>query len=349
MATLHALGVLIVVELLIRWVRLPKLSRLLGVRLDLTPSAPPPEPGTIELSERSARRLRSADRVVAVWPFCEGPCLRQSLVTAHLLRAEDPAVRLGVAGAGAAVRAHAWVEIDGRPLEDVAEFAVLHTSPPTHVALTMAAPRIYAQCGMRLRAPLDLRLPEATTDDWDVDVTWGADLTECRERPSGELVAELDLEDGSWWYRASWTGSEYHLRFFECGDFIVSADLDAVEIRSAQTEQSAILPVLMAGTVTSFLLTLRGSTVLHASGVELGGRALAFVGPSGQGKTTLATLVALHGARLLTDDVLTVDPGPPVTCLGGATELRLREAAASSGRRRTGRPRPSRRPTTAWR
>jgi hypothetical protein len=195
--------------------------------------------------------------------------------------------------------------------------------------VTMATPRMYEQCGMRLRAPLDLRLPEATADDWDVDVTWGADLVECRDRPDGELVAELALDDGAWWYRATWTGSEYHLRFFECGDFIVSADLDAVEIRSAQTDQSAILPVLMAGTVTSFLLTLRGSTVLHASGVELDGRALAFVGPSGQGKTTLATLVALHGARLLTDDVLTVDPGPPVTCLGGATELRLREAAAS--------------------
>ena len=100
-------------------------------------------------------------------------------------------------------------------------------------------------------------------------------------------------------------------------------------MRSAHTEQSAILPVLMSGTVTSFLLTLRGSTVLHASGVERTRRALAFVGPSGQGKTTLATLVALQGARLLTDDVLTVDAGPPVTCLGGATELRLREAAAS--------------------
>ncbi len=190
-------------------------------------------------------------------------------------------------------------------------------------------PQIYAQCGMRLRSSIDLYLPEATAGDWDVDVTWGRDLAECRRRPEGRLVAELDLEDGEWWYRATWTGSEYHLRFYDCGDFIVSGALDAVEIRSARTDRSSILPVLMAGTVTSFLLTLRGSTVLHASGVEIDGHALAFVGPSGQGKTTLATLLALAGARLLTDDVLTVDAGPPVTCLGGATELRLRPAAAS--------------------
>jgi hypothetical protein len=134
LTTLHALAVLVTVELLIRWVRLPRLSRMLGVSLDLTPAAPPTTPASIELSARSARRLRAADRVVAVWPFCEGPCLRQSLVTAHLLRDERPAVRLGVAGAGSAVRAHAWVEIDGRPLEDVSEFAVLHHGAPTHVA-----------------------------------------------------------------------------------------------------------------------------------------------------------------------------------------------------------------------
>jgi hypothetical protein len=39
--------------------------------------------------------------------------------------------------------------------------------------------------------------------------------------------------------------------------------------------------------------------------------------------------MCLDGAELVTDDVLTVDPGPPVTCLGGASELRLRTAAAA--------------------
>ncbi len=134
LTTLHALAVLVVVELLIRWVRLQRLSRLLGVRLDLTPGRPASAAQPIELSTRSARRLRGADRVVAVWPFCQGPCLRQSLVTAHLLRDDDPAVRIGVAGTGTGLHAHAWVEIDGQPLEDVSEFAVLGTSLPTHVA-----------------------------------------------------------------------------------------------------------------------------------------------------------------------------------------------------------------------
>jgi hypothetical protein len=46
--------------------------------------------------------------------------------------------------------------------------------------------------------------------------------------------------------------------------------------------------------------------VLHASAVALSGRAIAFLGPSGAGKTTLATRLLARGARLLTDDVLAV-------------------------------------------
>jgi hypothetical protein len=69
-------------------------------------------------------------------------------------------------------------------------------------------------------------------------------------------------------------------------------------------------------------------TVLHASAVALDGVALAFVGQSGRGSSTVAALLCLEGAELATDDVLVVDPSPPVTCTGGAPELRLREGAA---------------------
>ena len=124
---LYAALVLLVVELLIRWVPLPRLSRLLGVRLDLSPSPIAwAEPVALDLPHSAQLRLRYTTRVVDRWPFCKGPCLRRSLVTAHLLRAYDPAIRLGTAGTGDTVRAHAWVEIGDRPLEDVAGYAVLH-------------------------------------------------------------------------------------------------------------------------------------------------------------------------------------------------------------------------------
>ena len=76
------------------------------------------------------------------------------------------------------------------------------------------------------------------------------------------------------------------------------------------------------------MLALRGETVLHASAVAIESSVFAFVGQSGRGKSTLAALLCVDGAELVTDDVLTVDPGPPVTCVGGAAEVRLRSAAA---------------------
>jgi hypothetical protein len=123
LVTLHAMAVLAFVELLIRWVRLPRLAHLLGVRLDFGPVPANIERLRVdELSPRVRRQVRCAARATAFWPIGDGPCLRRSLVIGHLLRRHGAAVRLGVAGAGEAILAHAWVEIDGRPIEDVSAF-----------------------------------------------------------------------------------------------------------------------------------------------------------------------------------------------------------------------------------
>ena len=172
-------------------------------------------------------------------------------------------------------------------------------------------------------APTDL-----AGDAWDVDVRWGQDIHDSSEPPPGDVVAVYGSDEDRW-YTATSTGSGYRLRFRECGEFVISADLSTVEIRRDPAGRTEMLPILLAGTVSAFLLALRGETVLHASAVAIDGAALAFVGQSGRGKSTLAALLCVEtGHELVTDDVLTVDPGPPVTCLGGAFELRLRPAAA---------------------
>ena len=63
----------------------------------------------------------------------------------------------------------------------------------------------------------------------------------------------------------------------------------------------------MLAQVLPLAAVLRGTHVLHASAVALAGRAVAFMGRSGVGKTTLAGRIVAHGARLMTDDVLAVD------------------------------------------
>ena len=122
---LHAIAVITVVEVLIRWVSLPKLSRLLGVPVNLEPGRPDVERLSVgELSQRTRRQLRCARRVADRWPFSRGPCLRRSLVAGHLIRRLGPTLRLGMVGSDTSLLAHAWVEIDGRPLERVDGYRV---------------------------------------------------------------------------------------------------------------------------------------------------------------------------------------------------------------------------------
>lgn len=128
--TFHAAVVLVAVELLIRWVPLPRLTRMLGLRISLEPVRPDAERlHPADLSPLAVRQLRCAHRVADAWPFSNGPCLRRSLVAGHLLRRCRPALRLGVAGAGDKLIAHAWVEIDDRPLDSVVGLNVFQRGP----------------------------------------------------------------------------------------------------------------------------------------------------------------------------------------------------------------------------
>jgi hypothetical protein len=64
---------------------------------------------------------------------------------------------------------------------------------------------------------------------------------------------------------------------------------------------------LVLAQVLPLAAVLRGMEILHASAVEMAGQAVAFLGGSGVGKTTLAARIVARGARLVTDDVLAVD------------------------------------------
>ncbi len=129
MTILHAAAVLMFVEALIRWIPLPRLSRMLGVRVNVGPAARNVEQLPVDaLTDRDRRQLRCTMRVTEGWPLSKGPCLRRALVAGHLLRRHHPAVRLGMSPAATGLFAHAWLEIDDRPLESVAEMMVFQST-----------------------------------------------------------------------------------------------------------------------------------------------------------------------------------------------------------------------------
>ncbi len=92
--------------------------------------------------------------------------------------------------------------------------------------------------------------------------------------------------------------------------------------------EDAEIRVFVLGVLMSILLRQRGLYVLHASGLSKDGRAIAFVGDSGWGKSTLAGYFVKQGYQILNDDVLAVDLSTePVQVIPGHPQIKFRPEA----------------------
>jgi hypothetical protein len=76
--------------------------------------------------------------------------------------------------------------------------------------------------------------------------------------------------------------------------------------------EAAVVRAYILGAAMACVLRQRGFLVLHASCVAQEGRAIAFLGGSGWGKSTLASLFHQHGYFLLTDDVMALQMNEPL-------------------------------------
>lgn len=71
------------------------------------------------------------------------------------------------------------------------------------------------------------------------------------------------------------------------------------------TDESVLRPFIL-GAIMSILLRQRGLFVLHASSVVINDIAVAFMGESGWGKSTLAESFHAQGYSILTDDLMAI-------------------------------------------
>ena len=176
----------------------------------------------------------------------------------------------------------------------------------------------YSVFGLRVRSEIPLpELFEAATGEADVTIT------------RGPVGAPAEIAGGL-------HSIADDLLFVEpeIGRYRIAAGREIiVEARPGVPERN--IRLFLLGSAFGALLHQRGLLPLHANAVEIAGKAIAFMGPSGEGKSTLAAAFHDRGHRILADDVCVIDldGGPQPLVRPGLPRLRLwKDSIEQSGR-----------------
>lgn len=178
--------------------------------------------------------------------------------------------------------------------------------------------------------PLELRVPSIDGDgDGDVEVRYSTDAIDQRAALVGAVLGHL-AADRQGLYTLVRCDDGWVLRVHGLCDFEIDARTVSVLCRPTTQCRPDLASVLVGGLLVATILMLRGGFVLHGSAVDTPAGAIAFVGPTGTGKSTLAALCCASGARLIADDVLSTKiDATSVTVHGRSPEIRLRAGALS--------------------
>lgn len=129
-------------------------------------------------------------------------------------------------------------------------------------------------------------------------------------RPQSELNTApfhcYTFDDGTVWAEFHRSGQRYLLRFPGLADFQVSADgTEVVAFPTAEINEATV-EHLYINQLVPLALSRQGRPSFHASVVTIPGGAVAFLGKTGMGKSTLAASFAFNEAAFLADDALLV-------------------------------------------
>jgi hypothetical protein len=125
--------------------------------------------------------------------------------------------------------------------------------------------------------------------------------------PFETLADVLDADGAVFCRQAAGPAGTYLLRYPGLLDFAIDPASRSVRVVADDLAETTRRHLIIDQLVPH-LVALDGGLVLHSSAVAHRGRALAFLGVTGAGKSSLAAAHVEQGAQLLADDYLLLDP-----------------------------------------
>jgi hypothetical protein len=169
---------------------------------------------------------------------------------------------------------------------------------------------LYSAYGLNIQS--ELPLPELAASEGEPRVTVAHASVD--RRPT-----EVDETGHGFWAE----GDEACHFFDRVGAFLVRGGREII-VDPVEGADASLVRLSIMGPALGLVLHQRGYLVLHASAIAIDGKAVAFVGWRGWGKSTLAAVLHGRGHAVISDDVTAVDfRGPAPSVLPGIPQIKL--------------------------
>lgn len=150
-------------------------------------------------------------------------------------------------------------------------------------------------------------LPGSGSPDLAFDITHRAPFATSWDRATPVYTSSFRMQDGRSVAHLYQLQTCEVLRITDVADYYIHPDRITCHLPSAASQH--LVEIHLLGAVLSLCLERKGLPALHASAVEVGGRAVGFLAANKGGKSALAATLMQAGFPLLADDVLAVEAG----------------------------------------
>jgi hypothetical protein len=183
--------------------------------------------------------------------------------------------------------------------------------------------------GLTLQSAIPLPCPNAEHLVTSADI----ELHECASAEILQACTQerVSFREEGFWQCSIFADGSVYVCWKEHFEFVVSASAKLILWRKLREVSNEVFFTYFLSQVLSYCLLAHGIEPLHATAIVVDGQAVAFLGSSGIGKSSLAAAFMQKGYLLLTDDVLALEfRGENVWARPGIARMKLNPDSADA-------------------